>query len=65
MDVKRQKRIFFTISGALVGIAGVILMARLLSAQPSVGNGYEVDAILQRWLVEQALQEAAAMWDIC
>lgn len=45
VDVKRQKRIFFTISGALVGIAGVILMARLLSAQPSVGNGYEFDAI--------------------
>lgn len=45
VNVNRQKRIIFTLSGALVGIAGVVLMARLMSAQPSVGTGYEFDAI--------------------
>ncbi|HPS81429.1 MAG TPA: ABC transporter permease, partial [Candidatus Limiplasma sp.] len=37
--------VIFTISGALVGLAGVVLMSRLMSGQPSVGAGYEFDAI--------------------
>ena len=45
VNVNRQKRIIFTLSGALVGLAGVVLMSRLMSAQPSVGTGYEFDAI--------------------
>lgn len=45
VNVKRMKRIFFCISGALVGLAGVLLMARMMSGQPSVGDGYEFDAI--------------------
>lgn len=45
ISVSRNKRIIFTISGALVGLAGVVLMARLMSGQPSVGAGYEFDAI--------------------
>ena len=45
INVSRRKRIIFTISGALVGLAGVVLMARLMSGQPSVGAGYEFDAI--------------------
>jgi ribose transport system permease protein len=35
----------YTISGICSGIAGVILSARLLSGQPNVGSGYELDAI--------------------
>lgn len=45
INTNRSKRIIFTISGALVGLAGVVLMARLMSGQPSVGAGYEFDAI--------------------
>ena len=45
INVHRNKRMIFTISGALVGLAGVVLMARLMSGQPSVGAGYEFDAI--------------------
>jgi inositol transport system permease protein len=45
INTNRNKRIIFTISGALVGLAGVVLMARLMSGQPSVGAGYEFDAI--------------------
>ena len=35
----------YAISGALAGIAAVILAARLDSAQPSSGLGYELDTI--------------------
>ncbi len=45
INTRRTKRLIFTISGALVGLAGVVLMARLMSGQPSVGAGYEFDAI--------------------
>lgn len=45
INVNRSKRVIFTISGALVGLAGIVLMARLMSGQPSVGSGYEFDAI--------------------
>lgn len=45
INVKRMKRFIFMLSGAFVGIAGVVLMARLMSGQPSVGDGYEFDAI--------------------
>ena len=45
INTNRSKRIIFTISGALVGLAGVVLMSRLMSGQPSVGAGYEFDAI--------------------
>mgnify|MGYP000530735299 CR=1 FL=1 len=45
VNVKRTKRLIFSISGAMVGIAGVLLMSRMMSGQPSVGEGYEFDAI--------------------
>lgn len=41
INVNRIKRIIFTLSGALTGLAGVVLMAGM----PSVGDGYEFDAI--------------------
>lgn len=45
INVNRKKRIIFTFSGALVGLAGVVLMSRLMAGMPSVGEGYEFDAI--------------------
>lgn len=45
INVNRSKRIIFALSGALIGLAGVVLVARLMSGQPSVGNGYEFDAM--------------------
>jgi ribose transport system permease protein len=35
----------YSISGAFFGIAGVIMASRVASAQPSLGPGYEMDAI--------------------
>lgn len=45
INVNRIKRIIFTLSGALTGLAGVVLMSRLMAGMPSVGDGYEFDAI--------------------
>lgn len=45
INTRRTKRIIFTLSGALTGLAGVVLMARLMAGMPSVGDGYEFDAI--------------------
>ena len=41
----RYKASAYVISGTMAGLAGVILAARLNSAQPSTGFGYELDAI--------------------
>jgi len=43
--VDRWKVAVYTLSGMFAGIAGVVIAARLNSAQPSIGVGYELDAI--------------------
>ncbi|MCF6334941.1 MAG: ABC transporter permease [Spirochaetales bacterium] len=45
INVKRMKIMVFTLNGALVGLAGVILMSRINSGQPAAGLMYELDAI--------------------
>lgn len=45
VQVNHMKRVIFTLSGALVGLSGVVLMSRLMAGMPSVGEGYEFDAI--------------------
>jgi len=45
INVKRYKTILYMLCGLLAGIAGVVLSARLDSAQPIVGEGYELDAV--------------------
>jgi ribose transport system permease protein len=48
----------YTFSGLMAGLAGVILSARLDSAQPSQGLGYELDTIAAVGLVARASQAA-------
>lgn len=43
--VKRVLTSVYVIGGALSGLAGVIFAARVVSAQPTAGTGYELDAI--------------------
>ncbi len=43
--VNRTKLFAYTMSGALAGLAGNVLMSRLVTAQPSEGVMYELDAI--------------------
>ncbi|SPT67557.1 Ribose transport system permease protein rbsC [Anaerobiospirillum thomasii] len=45
INIVRIKVLVYTLSGALAGIAGLILTARTGSAQTNAGNAYELDAI--------------------
>lgn len=45
VNVERNKTLVYVWCGLLAGLSSVILSARLLSAQPTAGTGYELDAI--------------------
>lgn len=45
VNVNKWKIIIYSLAGAFTGIAGVIMAARLNSAQPALGQGYELEAI--------------------
>jgi ribose transport system permease protein len=45
INVKRVLLSTYMLAGAAAGVAGLIFSARVLSAQPTAGNGYELDAI--------------------
>src|ERR1041384_5772291 len=45
LNVRRVQVSVYALSGALAGLAGVILAARLGAGQPTAGQGWELDAI--------------------
>lgn len=45
VNVDRWKVIVYALSGAICGISGLLISSRLNSAQPALGQGYELDAI--------------------
>lgn len=45
VNVDRWKIAVYTVSGLYAGIAGIVIASRLNSAQPALGQGYELDAI--------------------
>lgn len=45
LNTDKIKIFVYTMSGVLAAVAGVIITSRLFSAQPTAGNGYELDAI--------------------
>ena len=45
VNVDRWKIIIYSLSGAICGIAGLLIASRLNSAQPALGQGYELEAI--------------------
>lgn len=45
VNIDRTKIIAYAISGCLAAVSGLILLSRLGSAQPTLGEGYELDAI--------------------
>lgn len=45
INIKKVKRIVYALAGALAALGGVIVTARLDSAQPNAGISYELDAI--------------------
>ena len=45
IDVRKWKILIYTLAGCFTGMAGVVIAARLNSAQPALGLGYELEAI--------------------
>jgi ribose transport system permease protein len=45
VNVARWKTAIYTLAGVFSGLGGVLIAARLNSAQPALGLGYELDAI--------------------
>ncbi len=45
VPIKKVEIAVFTLSGFLSAFAGLVLCSRMYSGQPSVGDGYELDAI--------------------
>lgn len=45
VDVDKWKIWVYVVGGTMAGLAGVLISARLNSAQPSLGMGYELEAI--------------------
>jgi ribose transport system permease protein len=45
IDVGRVKMFVYTVSGLLAAVSGIILLSRLVSAQPSAGLGFELPVI--------------------
>ena len=45
VNVAKWKIAIYTLAGVFSGLGGVLIAARLNSAQPSLGQGYELDAI--------------------
>ena len=45
VKVDRTKLFAYGLSGFLAGLSGIVLMSRLVTAQPNEGLGYELDAI--------------------
>ena len=45
VNVDAWKIAIYCLTGAIVGVAGLIIASRLNSAQPALGQGYELEAI--------------------
>ena len=45
VNIDRTKIAAYAISGCMAALSGLILLSRLSSAQPTLGEGYELDAI--------------------
>ncbi|WP_028235674.1 ABC transporter permease [Pseudobutyrivibrio sp. MD2005] len=45
VNINKTKLITYAISGGMAALSGLILLSRLASAQPTLGDGYELDAI--------------------
>lgn len=45
IKIKKVEIFVYTFSGFLAAFSGVVLAARMFSGQPTVGNGFELDAI--------------------
>jgi len=45
VNVERWKMLVYALAGAICAVGGILLSSRINSAQPAIGQGYELDAI--------------------
>ena len=45
ISITKIKMLVYSVSGLMAALAGLVLLSRLSSAQPTSGEGYELDAI--------------------
>lgn len=45
VNISKTKLVVYALSGLMASLSGLILLSRLGSAQPTLGSGYELDAI--------------------
>lgn len=45
INVDRWKMLVYALAGGICAVAGILLASRINSAQPAIGQGYELDAI--------------------
>jgi ribose transport system permease protein len=45
VNTERWKIAVYTLAGGICGVAGILIASRINSAQPAIGQGYELDAI--------------------
>jgi ribose transport system permease protein len=45
INIDRWKIIVYSLAGGICAVAGILLASRINSAQPAIGQGYELDAI--------------------
>jgi ribose transport system permease protein len=45
VNIDRWKMAVYALAGCVCGVAGVLIASRINSAQPAIGQGYELDAI--------------------
>ena len=45
VDIERWKIAVYSLAGGICAVAGILLASRINSAQPAIGQGYELDAI--------------------
>ena len=45
VSIRRVELVLFSLSGAIAGLAGAVLAARVASAEPNAGTGFELTAI--------------------
>lgn len=57
VNVRKYKTLIFTLCGFCAGVAGAIVTARLNSAEPLAGQGYEMDAIAATILGGTSMQD--------
>lgn len=62
IDVKKIKMAVYTLSGAMAGMAGLLVASRTVQGSPTAGEGYEMDAIAAVVIGGISMSGGAGKW---